>query len=349
MASEQPASIFEAEWWPAPVATAWVLSRDRRFTEACTNIHGDTKEWLDDMQAQAEIWRLLPEPLSDPTDYTYPIMLFPSSEDAWFALCRETTWGVAGIQGRIRVKSGNLSPWSQELSPTDVLVRFPRLEDSDRALVMSSVWSGNNPREHNRIPLSHAAWWIGSKGGISPFALDNSTVWDQAFEALIDHVLQRRISIFADHPPPARRLPSEPFADIPFEYPLARSRYDRSPHKDQPHIACSLQDLDPGTDRYFVEGNIEPKWRRLSIPSSELIKQLPTTSGKTFASSMSLTEQRDREIASRLKTGARPGQNVAWKEFANDIRDKCQIARDRHARGFDQKTIERIVRKTLGN
>jgi hypothetical protein len=59
---------------------------------------------------------------------------------------------------------------------------------------------------------------------------------------------------------------------------------------------------------------------------------------------------RDAVIKAKLDAGMSPGRNITWKEFCDDVRDKCNgwRAKGKPAWGFGDKQIKRIFNDLRG-
>jgi len=252
---QRAASILDPGWWPVPAATAWVLSRNREFAEACNRIdegyviEGQVSGWRHDV------------PIGDTSLGRKPVMLFPT---------------VASARAALVAKTWCMRTRGAELSAADVRAAFPALDHPDRARVLASVWRGVDPHREERVGLSHAAWWIASKGGTEVIILDAWGTWESAFKQLLGWHDRGWVPIRGVNPePPWRPVPGE-VDGVQIEYPCHASDSHRHGSGYEigrnSFIACTI---DPAAgvmgDRYFERGSKDPKWERLAVRSADLI------------------------------------------------------------------------------
>jgi hypothetical protein len=183
--------IFGLERWALSIATAWVLTRNEEFVA----------DWLSSCFSSgtyAAVWRF-DMPVPGARLKRHPVMLFPTAESAAQRLHEEIPH----------------DKW--DFSKDEVLALFPKIDDPNRSTVLASVWRGQNPDEHEWLPLSHAAWWLVSEGGSKVCVLDDAAIWKRAFETLT-----KTIPLFASEPPPYQKIPSHQTLDVFFNYPCQR-------------------------------------------------------------------------------------------------------------------------------
>jgi hypothetical protein len=302
--SARPVSVFGQQTWSTAIATAWVLSRNRQFTEACSR-----SNFPDDyvIEGEAEEWK---RASTRPRDQSgrKPVMLFPSVT----AACQNLVGTLGTKPDKSAAPDVNDIKWveyvkSLKFHRAAVLESFPDLDDRDRERLLASVWRGDDPHKHARIPFSHAAWWIASDHGTRPVTLDDVVTWRAGFERILEQVA-KGLTILALDPPPARAISPSEFDSVPIEYPCAALA--RSPYRGgrDSHIACTI-DSERG-DRYFEKGNSVAKWLRLMVQSAELLKIRNTASLK----SCSLDDYKKHVEETVKKTGYRPSGEAdeAW-------------------------------------
>jgi len=232
-----PLETLAAERWPRNVAVAWVLSRDQEFAHACARSDAPYV-----VEAEAVTWRRAGK----------PAMLFPTPDTALERLCKVLELDVS----------------TTDFLRSDVVAHFP----ADSGHLLETVWRGDDPREHHRIRLSHAAWWLASDYGSKPFVLDDRQAWARGFDILLPKIVEGRVSVMQIGAPPASPLDGKIFDQVPLEAPCRASEtWGGSLYRPGYHtfVACDL--LDPRGDRYFERGSSEPKWQGLVVLSDELL------------------------------------------------------------------------------
>jgi hypothetical protein len=288
--SEPP--VFGLQTWRTAIATAWVLTRNCQFTDACNHDNVETAlqtEWL------ADEWKRAGARPGDQSGRK-PVKLFPSVTAA-------------------RQKLNNTLGSGLDFDRDAVLKGFPDLDTADRKRLLASVWRGDDPRKYSRIPLSHGAWWIASDHGTRPVALDDVATWRPAFEFILEPIVKGNLTILATDPPPPRPISPGEFDGVPIEYPcaaLVRSPY--RPGRDS-YIACTI---DPEQrqigDRYFEKANRIAKWSHLVVQSEELLKIC-----KRILKPCSLDDYKNHVDEAIKKTGRRPSdaEDDAWAKNNN--------------------------------
>jgi hypothetical protein len=242
-------SIFQMRWWPSPIATAWVLTRNERFIDRVGERY---RNGLGPIAAEAQNWRHDVK-VNGVSLGRHPVMLFPTVESAAARLHAEL-------------------PEQQRGFPKDrVLAKFPKLDDQDYDRVLGSLWRGQNPNDQKRVGLSHAAWWLASKRNTQAFRLDDSAAWRSAFDQILSAIVDGRVGVFATKPPPVQPIPADKFDGMPVEYPARASehRLVGSPYKcgGDAFIKCDFN-----SDQYFAVGQREPVWSGLQVNSDDLLK-----------------------------------------------------------------------------
>ncbi|MGP0090259.1 MAG: hypothetical protein ACLPKB_09930 [Xanthobacteraceae bacterium] len=242
--------VFELERWHPIIATAWVLSRNKSFTQACTRAYGDANT----VQLEANEWRRVSFlSAADNQASRGPVMLYPSVFAAW---------------ERLQVELGPASP---DYARSQVIERFPALDDGpDRDRLMQSVWRADDPHRCAALPLSHAAWWLATQGGTKLVILDDWKVWRSAFEKLRRLLTGAQILILdKDRDDVSPRA----FAVVGFDYPcraLLRSPFVAGRHT---YVACALTPHESAQgDQFFEAGSDAPRWQNLALVSSHFIQ-----------------------------------------------------------------------------
>ena len=292
-------SIFDEEWWPEHVAAAWALSRDRELVEVCA-ARPDPRGWV--VQIEAINRRLAGR----------PVMLFPSVGSAKKRL--RATFNAATAFDVVEAACFRRDA---------VIARFPGIDDRDRVKVLASVWQGNDPNEHERIPLSDAIWWIASQGANDPVVLDDHARWEWTYTTLVECIINDKVAIFATYPGPAERVPSEHFAEMPVKFLLGGVPM-RGRHLEA-HVLCAVGTEHQWGDQWFGNGGGKAKWQRLMIPSAELMQCAPF---RRFAVP---TKARPARRVLKLKSVPKAGKRkrIAQKMLA-DLREKHLTVDDLH-------------------
>jgi hypothetical protein len=250
--------IFGMQRWSLAVAAAWVMTRQREFLAAC--VRPGAAPTLQSIETDADDWRRNIK-IEGRDLGRQPVKFFPTSKSAYQQLRAELPH----------------DKW--DFSKDEVLSKFPKLDDPDQARVIASVWRGSDPRKIPRISLSHAAWWIVSKGGTAPFALDDYQKWTSAFVGLLSHIADGRLVAFDQGRSPAQQIPASNFDTMRVKYPCGASGWSAlEPGHHDGFIECDshLEGI-PG-DRLFLPGKREPAWRNIVVNSTELVA-LYTTAG----------------------------------------------------------------------
>jgi hypothetical protein len=171
----RPVPIFDLERWHPSIATLWVLTRNKKFAQACARGYGSDANTV---QLEAAEWRRVSFLRAEDNQAGRgPVMLFPSVQTARERLQRE------------------FGPASADYARSEVIDRFPALDSPDRDRLMQSLWRAEDPEKCAGLPLSHAAWWLATKGGTEPIILDDWKAWKPAFEKLRRHLTAAQILI----------------------------------------------------------------------------------------------------------------------------------------------------------
>jgi hypothetical protein len=242
--------IFDLERWHPSIATLWVLTRNKKFTQACARGYGSDANTV---QLEADEWRRVSFLRAEDNQAGRgPVMLFPSVQAAWERLQRE------------------FGPALADYARSEVLDRFPALDSLDRDRLMQSVWRAEDPAKCAGLPLSHAAWWLATKGGTAPIILDDWKVWKAAFEKLRRHLTGAQILIIDKN---GSDVSPRTFAVVGFDYPcraLPRSPFVAGRHT---YIACALTpDESVHGDQFFEAGSDAARWQNLTLLSAHFIQ-----------------------------------------------------------------------------
>jgi hypothetical protein len=83
----RPVPIFDLERWHPSIATLWVLTRNKKFTQACARGYGSDANTV---QLEADEWRRVSFLRAEDNQAGRgPVMLFPSVSAAWERLQSE--------------------------------------------------------------------------------------------------------------------------------------------------------------------------------------------------------------------------------------------------------------------
>ncbi|MGP0089124.1 MAG: hypothetical protein ACLPKB_04080 [Xanthobacteraceae bacterium] len=241
--------LFELDRWHPVIATAWILSRNKSFTQACARTYGDANT----VQVEANEWKRVSFlSVADNQASRGPVMLFPSIFAAW---------------ERLQVELGPACP---DYIRSEVVNRFPALDSADRARLMQSLWRADDPHRCAALPLSHAAWWLATQGGTKLVVLDDWKVWRPAFEKLRRHLASGQILILDKD---RNDVSPRAFAVVGFDYPcraLLCSPFVAGRHT---YIACALTPHESAQgDQFFEAGSDAPRWQNLALLSSHFIQ-----------------------------------------------------------------------------
>jgi len=120
------------------------------------------------------------------------------------------------------------------------------------------------------LPLSHAAWWLATKGGTEPIILDDWRVWKTAFEKLRRHLTRAQILIIDKN---GNAVSPRAFAVVGFDYPcraLPRSPFVAGRHT---YIACALTPNESAHgDQFFEAGSDIARLQNLTLLSAHFIE-----------------------------------------------------------------------------
>ena len=249
-------SILDAEWWPFGVAAGWVLSRNERFAVEC---HQETNPPIAAVRNAAYQWRWDIK-VDGCSLGRRPIMLFPSEE-------------IAAEQLQAEVDAARIRCEDNAYSAVNIRSRFPQIDYPDRVRVAASMWQGQDPNKCRRISLSHAAWWIASTQGTTPFALDDRAAWASAFTPLLQSIVDKDVQVFGVvAQPPVQKVPADSFDGVPVEYPARASEGSGGSPYQHGYHAFVAADLLAHGDRYYARGKREAIWRGLQLSTVDLLK-----------------------------------------------------------------------------
>jgi hypothetical protein len=242
--------IFDLQRWHSSIAAVWVLTRNKKFVQACARGHGTDANTV---RLEADEWKRVSFlSAEDNQARRGPVMLFPSVVAAWERLQRE------------------FGPASWDYPRSEVVERFPALDTLDRDRLMRSIWRADDPEKAPALPLSHAAWWLATKGGTEPIVLDDWKVWKPAFERLRRHLTGAQILILDQN---GNGVSPRAFAQVGFDYPcraLPRSPFLAGRHT---HIACALtREESVHGDQFFEAGSDAARWQNLTLLSAHFIE-----------------------------------------------------------------------------
>jgi hypothetical protein len=284
--------------WPLSIAAAWVLTREEQFVEGC--YRAAYNPTLNPVENDATDWRRNTKVGGHDLNRR-PVMLFPSAEAA-----------------SLRLRTV-LSHDQWDFSRDEVLSSCPPL-DGDQASVMASVWRGQDPEKHKRIPLSHAAWWIASERASQIFALDDRTIWAPAFTSLLCSIVDRQVRVSANDPSPARSMDAALFdlADaagtFPIDFPARASEGFGGPPYRPGYGAFIACDLLAG-DRYYTANTREPAWSGLQLLSADLLQLF--SKSKSLAKPLFVEQAQVNEWAlayvKSLPEGKNPNEKKMWE------------------------------------
>jgi len=288
----RPVPIFDLERWDPSIATVWVLSRNKKFVQACARGYGSDANTV---QLEVNEWRRVSFLSADDNQAGRgPIMLFPSVQVAWQRLQSE------------------FGPASADYARSEVLDRFPALDSLDRDRLMQSLWRAEDPESCAGLPLSHAAWWLATKGGTEPIILDDWQVWKAAFEKLRRYLTAAQILIMGKD---AKGVSPRAFAVVGFDYPcraLPRSPFVAGRHT---YLACALTpDQSVHGDQFFETGATVPGWQNLTLLSAHFIDATATYAGEPTTSGASGLRGRSRSNPCTLRTFGELVCGVDWPD-----------------------------------
>jgi len=249
----RPVPIFDLERWHPSIAAVWVLTRNRKFVQACARGYGTDAHTV---QLEADEWRRVSflSAINNQAGLG-PVMLFPSVSAAW---------------ERLQCEFGSTPDYAR----SELIDRFPALDSLDRDRLMQSLWRADDPEKFPALPLSHAAWWLATKGGTEPIILDDWQVWKAAFEKLRRYLTAAQILIMGKD---AKGVSPRAFAVVGFDYPcraLPRSPFVAGRHT---YLACALTpDQSVHGDQFFETGATVPRWQNLTLLSAHFIDATAT-------------------------------------------------------------------------
>jgi hypothetical protein len=324
------AHVFKRQRWPLSIATAWVLTRNKKFVESCVRRHELKDLSIGPVKAEAYRWRW-DTPIKGKQLGRRPVMLFPTVEAAAERLLGELTPTSEGLFERL-----------------EVLAHFPKLVDPPSPALLASVWRGSDPRSQERVTFSHAAWWIASERGTRIIVLDDHALWKPAFDGLSAAIVDGKVTILSVDSQAALQLRRELFRGILVNYP---SEALRSPWR-RGHdlfVDCDLLD----SDQYFLRDQDRPTWLGLQVSSVDFLKTFDVRRAGAVGrpSSFSLiADELDRRIAA-LRPGEFLGRTAdevetslsRWVADTHPTRPQCKAKTIRNR--LREKILPRIARK----
>src|SRR5262249_54318938 len=269
-------SIFAAPWWPLHVAVAWVLTRDREFTERVSSA-GRTDISIDIALAVDQ-------------SAGRPAQTFEAGvPEAWHALFRAMADGrVPAAGARFTQRSAGTSAVERTgtrrsisaeeigsleyhrdgsdrcLIPTDwraarssnrrnlrgyrdvhvrsnaLFAHFP--PGGERVLSSEHVGTPTRPERGGFMPFTDAAYWIATKGGHFEIAnIEDVSVWAPAYKELTDRIASGDVEIIGRGSGIGTpvKIAGYKFSNIGIDYPFTDTP-DEMLFGKVPHVRCYL-------------------------------------------------------------------------------------------------------------
>ena len=269
-----PESIFGAEWWPLHVAVAWVLTRDREFTERA----GRVGKFLPSMELVLsndahtgnpaetfsngvdEAWIKLREKISDGS---VPTAGMPFRRLALDSVASETSDSrrhiapaeIRSLEYHQDGEDACLAPtewrvahesnWNLRCGYRDVHIDKERLvlnfpPGGPSTLTSEEVGPPMRPEGGGFMPLSQAVYWIATKGGLITIEnIEDKNAWQGAYRDVLDHIASGEVEIIGrrnGYGTPTK-IEGYRFSGISVDYPFSDTP-DEILFGDEPHVRC---------------------------------------------------------------------------------------------------------------
>jgi hypothetical protein len=240
-----------SQWRPLSDAIAWVLTRDKEFTD-----HASREP------KQCVVGDLLVHPDSGEVLEHY----YDDAEAAWKHLRKEIAAGKIKTNPHIwRPGAGN--GWQENSS---VQIDFANLQsiftkDGPRYLTAGPPV---RPADVRDLSLTELAYWLATKGGVVECNITDVEVWKTVYYVLTKKIVDREIDLLGRRwgIGPETKIPGDVLVDIVVDYPYqCHSKYVLS---DENYIVCYGIGLD---DELFF--GRELAWSNLRVRGAQAASQ----------------------------------------------------------------------------
>jgi hypothetical protein len=153
-----------------------------------------------------------------------------------------------------------------------------------RTLTSDGFEPPSRPEGDGWMPLSQAAYWIATAGGILTIDLENKSTWQNAYGEILDSIKIEKVEIRGRQNGLGEivQIGSESFCDISAEfnvdYPFVDTP-DEMVFGRKPHIRCHLvvdeKHRDCGFNDQLILGHGEPKFTNLHVKKSDIARLRP--------------------------------------------------------------------------
>jgi hypothetical protein len=105
---------------------------------------------------------------------------------------------------------------------------------------------------------------------------------------------------------------------------------------------CATGDIRCASEKKFIDPDKEP----MGTAARPLLVSMDDFN-YWLSNNNLVSLSRDDEIRRKLRAGELPGDKTTWKQFGNEVRDRCRGWKKKGvpARGFGDKSIQRAVRE----
>ena len=210
---------FDDERWKLHTALAWIMTRDREFTERCLALSYYPCLTIGEIPPASDVnesWKLLFGALSDgriPV-FGYPTEIWKSPEVQLSSNhLRGLDWanpsefeGTEFMPGLRRREAMKFRSDKEFAIPEGIAFRYVTVSSSaviqefpaqGAAIGFTSGEYGppERPDGGGYMRLTSAAYWIATEGGKQSFFLRDNAVWSRSFKELLDQIIDGQVEV----------------------------------------------------------------------------------------------------------------------------------------------------------
>jgi len=235
----------EEQRWPLHTALAWVMTRDKRFTnQAGIDDFSPYVPWdeFEELRESRQAWRLL---FNDMKSGHVPVFGIRWGKNAAEEIeippkeLEGLDWGEHNGTSALRIRAATQD--EDEHLSLDTNLKFVNVQVSSNAMVMcylqqdqpiafstTQIGIAERPDGPDYMALSAAAYWIATEGGTFRFFARDEAVWKSAYKALLTQIVGGNVKVVGriEGVGFPKAVEGSDFSGIAVNYPYTETRDD---------------------------------------------------------------------------------------------------------------------------
>jgi hypothetical protein len=322
--------------WPLHFALAWVLTRDRAFSERAkpSDFHPHLNEDEDDCGDEVDqAWSLLHQALAGGSIPAFKTSKLCGNSDAGEASEERISPEALARLDWADLKTGHSDPGAVVVSSSAMLTQFTH---GSVPIAFTSDQAGRpiRPDGPGYMALSDAAYWIATEGGTKRIFMRDVSVWKGAFAELLLRVQDGVVRIVGRRGGASlpETIDGASFVGLPISYPCTEPPLSMI-LVEMPHIACrgvllpETDGADQYSDKLWGFNRHTPEWTHLQVRRLNIEKKWPFSQPQTKirvqiekkAIAVLGEALKEDEHLTRKQAKARIGDGIGERAFQNRV------------------------------